>query len=197
MEKKFEPYSLNLDFESGELSFYNRKAEVRLSDLAPYVYNTKVVAERLARKEDPPIYSYFDCVQPSMIGEMNFGVTILSPGKIADEYNFTRGHYHTDTGAAEIYIGIRGEGFLLMQKRNGSCKIEKIERGKMVYAPRDWNGHRTVNAGKDKLVFLTIEQAASGHDYETIKRNGFAKLVIEKNGKPKLIDNPKYKPQNV
>jgi len=191
--KNLDPFSLDLDFESGKLSSYDKKAEIRLSDLAPYVYNTKVVEERLARKENPVIYSYQDCVQPSVIGEMNFGITVIFPGKIGDEYNFTRGHYHTNMEPGEIYIGIQGEGLLLAQKRNGSCRSERIERGRVVYAPGDWNGHRTVNTGKDKLIFLTIEQAASGHDYETVKRNGLAKLVVEEDGKPKLIDNPKYK----
>jgi len=192
--KNLEPFSLDLDFESGKLSFYNKKAEIRLSDLAPYVYNTRVVEERLARNENPVIYSYYDHVQPSTIGEMNFGITIILPGKIGDEYNFTRGHYHTNMEPGEIYIGIQGEGILLAQRRNGSCKSETIERGRVVYAPGDWNGHRTVNTGKDKLIFFTIEQAASGHDYETVRRNGLAKLVVEEDGKPKLIDNPKYKP---
>ena len=191
--KNLDPFSLDLDFESGKLSSYDKKAEIRLSDLAPYVYNTKIVEERLARKENPVIYSYQDCVQPSVIGEMNFGITIIFPGKIGDEYNFTRGHYHTNMEPGEIYIGIQGEGLLLAQKRSGSCRSERIERGRVVYAPGDWNGHRTVNTGKDKLIFLTIEQAASGHDYETVKRNGLAKLVVEEDGKPKLIDNPKYK----
>ena len=192
--KNLDPFSLDLDFESGKLSSYDKKAEIRLSDLAPYVYNTKIVEERLARKENPVIYSYQDRVQPSVIGEMNFGITIIFPGKIGDEYNFTRGHYHTNMEPGEIYIGIQGEGLLLAQKRSGSCRSKRIERGRVVYAPGDWNGHRTVNTGKDKLIFLTIEQAASGHDYETVKRNGLAKLVVEEDGKPKLIDNPKYKP---
>ena len=192
MKREFKPYSLNLDFESGGLSFYNKKVEIRLSDLEPLIHNTKVVKAKLAKNENPLVYLYYDCVQPSVMGEMSFGVTRIFPGKIGDEYNFTRGHYHTDGGAGEIYIGIRGEGLLLFQKRDGSCTSEKLERGKVVYAPTDWNGHRTVNTGKEELVFFTIEQADSGHDYETIKEKGFAKLVVERNGKPKIVDNPQY-----
>ncbi|MEM2522631.1 MAG: glucose-6-phosphate isomerase, partial [Candidatus Bathyarchaeia archaeon] len=32
-----------------------------------------------------------------------------------------------------------------------------------------------------------------GHDYETIKEKGFAKMVIEERGKPKIVDNPRFK----
>jgi len=192
MKKEFKPYSLDLNFESGELSFYNKKVEIRLSDLEPFFYDTEAVKDKLAENENPLVYSYYDCVQPSVRGEMSFGVTIILPGKIGEEYNFTRGHYHTDGGAGEIYFGIRGNGLLLFQKRDGSCTSEKLERGKVVYAPTDWNGHRTVNTGKEELVFFTIEQADSGHDYETIKEKGFAKLVVERNGKPKIVDNPRY-----
>jgi len=193
MKKEFKPYSLNLNFKSGKLSFYNKKVEIRLSDLKPFFYNTEAVKDKLTKNENPLIYSYYDCVQPSVRGELSFGVTRILPGKIGDEYNFTRGHYHTDGGAGEIYIGIKGEGLLLLQKRDGSCTSEKLEIGKVVYAPADWNGHRTVNTGKDELVFLAIEQADSGHDYETIKEKGFAKLVVERKEKPAIVDNPGYK----
>ena len=193
MRKKLKPYGLCLNFESGELSFYNKKVEIKLSDLKEFFSNREAVESKLIKGEDPLIYLYYDCVQPPVRGEMSFGVTRVLPGKIGDEYNHTRGHYHTDGGAGEIYVGIKGEGFLLLQKRDGSCTNEKLERRKVVYAPVDWNGHRTVNTGKDELVFLTIEQADSGHDYETIKKRGFAKLVVERNGKPVIVDNPRYK----
>lgn len=193
MRKKLKPYGLYLNFESGELSFYNKKVEIKLSDLKEFFSNREAVESKLIKGENPSIYSYYDCVQPPVRGEMSFGVTRILPGKIGDEYNHTRGHYHTDGGAGEIYVGIKGEGFLLLQKRDGSCTSEKLERGRVVYAPADWNGHRTVNTGKDELVFLTIEQADSGHDYETIKEKGFAKLVVERNGKPVMVDNSRYK----
>ena len=193
MRKELKPYSLCLNFESGELSFYNKKVEIKLSDLKNFFSNREAVESKLTKGEDPLIYSYYDCVQPPVRGEMSFGVTRILPGKIGDEYNHTRGHYHTDGGAGEIYVGIKGEGFLLLQKRDGSCTSEKLERGRVVYTPTDWNGHRTVNTGKDELVFLTIEQADSGHDYETIKEKGFAKLVVERNGKPVMVNNSRYK----
>jgi len=193
MKKEFIPYSLNLNFKSGKLSFYNKKVEIRLSDLKPFFYNTEAVKDKLTKNENPLIYSYYDCVQPSVSGELSFGITIILPGKIGDEYNFTRGHYHMGGGSGEIYIGIKGKGLLLLQKRDESYTSEKLERGKVVYAPTDWNGHRTVNTGKDKLIFFTIEQADSGHDYETMRKKGFAKLVIERNGKPVIVDNPRYK----
>lgn len=193
MKREFKPYGVNLNLEGGKISFYNKKVEIRLSDLEPFFHDTEAVKDKLAKNENPLIYSYYDCVQPPVRGELSFGVTRILPGKIGDEYNHTRGHYHTDGGAGEIYVGIKGEGFLLLQKRDGSCVSEKLERGRVVYAPTDWSGHRTVNTGIDELVFLTIEQADSGHDYETIKEKGFAKLVVERNGKPVMVDNSRYK----
>ena len=32
----------------------------------------------------------------------------------------------------------------------------------------------------------------AGHDYEVIRQKGFAKLVIEEEGQPKVVDNPKF-----
>ena len=81
-----------------------------------------------------------------------------------------------------------------MQKRDGEFRSEKIVKGGVIYAPMDWSGHRTVNTGKDNLVFFTVELAETGHDYKIVRKDGFAKLVVERKGKPRIINNPKYRP---
>jgi glucose-6-phosphate isomerase len=38
-----------------------------------------------------------------------------------------------------------------------------------------------------------VFRADAGHNYKTIETKGFRKLIIEKDGKPIIIDNPKWK----
>jgi len=66
-----------------------------------------------------------------------------------------------------------------------------LKPGSIGYVPPGW-GHRTINTGSEKLVFFFIYPSDSGHDYELVKEKGFAKIVIEENGVPKVVDNPRF-----
>jgi len=125
-------------------------------------------------------------------GELNVGYTIIYPGKIGDEYYFTKGHFHKNILAGEVYIGVSGEGLILMQDREGGFMVEEIESEAIVYVPPGF-AHRTVNTGKKELIFLSVYPSDAGHDYESIMKTNFAKIVVERGGKPALIDNPNYK----
>ncbi|NIM45751.1 MAG: glucose-6-phosphate isomerase, partial [Nitrososphaeria archaeon] len=52
------------------------------------------------------------------------------------------------------------------------------------------SAHRSVNTGNSKLVFLAIYPSEAGHDYEAVRTKGFAKLVVQNDGKPTIVDNP-------
>jgi len=56
LKKGFKPYSLDLDFESGEISFYNKKVEIRLSDLEHFVYNTKVLKQTCQKRKPADLF---------------------------------------------------------------------------------------------------------------------------------------------
>ncbi|MEM2593454.1 MAG: glucose-6-phosphate isomerase family protein, partial [Candidatus Bathyarchaeia archaeon] len=87
---------------------------------------------------------------------------------------------------------ISGEGLILMQDRYGGVFTEEIRPETIVYVPPGL-AHRSVNTGKNELIFLAIYPSDAGHDYETVDRIGFAKIVVERDGKPTLIDNPNYR----
>ena len=188
---KVEPYSTILDLKTTTLKSFNKKVEVRLSDLKDFFNDQEVVNNILSKPRNPIIYEYYENSQPEVEGHLNFGVTIINPGKIGKEYYLTRGHYHAKEGTAEIYIGLKGEGIMIMQKKDGQAIYLSIKRGSIIYVPPYW-AHRTINVGKRKLSLLYIYPADAGHDYEIIKQKGFAKIVIEEKGQPKIIDNPKF-----
>lgn len=102
----------------------------------------------------------------------------------------TRGHFHLKP-AAEFYYGIRGRGMLLIQSEDGRAEYVELRPGVIGYVPPGW-GHRTINTGRGKFVFFFAYPSDAGHDYGIVKEKGFAKIVIEEKGKPKVVDNPKY-----
>jgi glucose-6-phosphate isomerase len=51
-----------------------------------------------------------------------------------------------------------------------------------------------MNIGSDNFVFLAVYPADAGYDYNTIAERGFAGLVVERDGKMQVVDNPRYLP---
>lgn len=145
-------------------------------------------------------------------GSKKRNITVWESGTVSGEYIKTYGHYHVGN-LDETYWIIHGEGIALLQKRveeNGEPVADRIEEfkaipvkaGDSVYMPSGY-GHLVVNTGKEWLVTSDnspVEGAGDsasmpGHaDYEPVKEmQGFAYYVVEKNGKPVLVPNKKYK----
>jgi len=77
----------------------------------------------------------------------------LYPGKVNSEFKMTRGHFHN---AEEVYLVLSGNG----QIKVGNEKIQ-IKKGDLITLHKNvW--HRTINTGKEKLVFLTIFERHQG-----------------------------------
>lgn len=80
-------------------------------------------------------------------------MNILYPGKVNGEFKMMRGHKHN---VDEVYLLLKGRGYIILGK-----KIVKIKEGDLITIP-DNTYHRTVNTGKEKLVFLTIFEKHEG-----------------------------------
>jgi len=44
----------------------------------------------------------------------------------------------------------------------------------------------------DDLIFLFVYTGNTGHDYATIEQQGFRKRVVQREGSPVVIDNPRW-----
>ncbi|MEM2902366.1 MAG: glucose-6-phosphate isomerase family protein [Candidatus Bathyarchaeia archaeon] len=189
MSKSYKPKLTSIRFDSGVI-LHATSIKRRLSDLKTFFMEKDVVEEMLKSGLNPLIYEVYECTQPAEKGHLNFGTTILKPGKIGKEFYLTKGHYHLKDESSEVYLGFKGEGLILLQSKTGETKVTSIGPGKVVYVPPKW-GHRTVNVGNEELVFFFTYPADAGHDYETVEKSGFLKLVVEKNGRPEVVDNPR------
>ena len=120
-----------------------------------------------------------------------FGTTIIYPGKVGSEYYMTKGHFHTILETAEVYYTLSGEGYMVMENPEGETLEEPLSKGAALYVPRRY-AHRTVNTGSEPLVLFFTFAADAGHDYGTIELKGFHKIILEKDGKPFIADNPNW-----
>ena len=104
----------------------------------------------------------------------------------------TKGHFHSKIETAEIYYCLRGHGYLLMENPEGDVELREMTPGVSVYVPPKF-AHRSINiSDTEPFVMFFVFRADAGHDYKTIETKGFRKLIIEKDGKPTIIDNPKW-----
>jgi len=185
------PFSMHLDFKKGELKPNDRTNIRKLSDMKGMFLDTESEL-RILQREDPIIYSFSERILPEENGHLQLATTTIHPGKIGEEYFMTKGHYHRRPDTSEVYLGLEGEGYLLTQTEDGNFESIVIQPGVVAYIPPYW-GHRMVNTGSKPFIFFAVYPGDAGHNYGDIEKTGFVKILIEKNGKPQLIDNPKWK----
>jgi len=137
---------------------------------------------------NPTIYSVANVEPAQGDGQLHYGLGRLMPGKIGREYYFTAGHLHTHRPAAEFYIGLCGEGLLLLQhEMTGETLVLPLKANLVIYVP-GYTAHRTVNCGTTPLTYLGVYPAQAGHDYGRIKETNFNKVVLEVDGQPTVMD---------
>jgi len=143
--------------------------------------------------EDALIYEFYDLGQPEDEGDIAFGTSITYPGRVGDEYYMTKGHFHTILDTGEVYYCLAGQGMMLMENPEGDWEAQSLKPGAAVYVPPRY-AHRSINVSStEPLATFFAFRADAGHDYGTIESKGFRKLVVEKAGRPDIIDNPKWK----
>lgn len=153
------------------------------------MYYDKAAEQALCRTSNPLIYSFSEKVLPEENGHLQLAMTTIQPGKVGEEYHMTKGHYHQRPDTSEIYLGVEGEGYLLMQTPGGDFGATSIKPSVVVYIPPFW-GHRMVNTGDSPFIFFAVYPGDAGHNYGDIEKTGFFRVPVERNGKPLLIDNP-------
>jgi glucose-6-phosphate isomerase len=103
----------------------------------------------------------------------------------------TKGHFHTQPHAAEIYHCLQGEGYLLLQTRAGEFREVSWRPGSVSHFSASW-AHRVVNTGADDLVFAASYHYNVPLDYEPIIARGFRKRLVKANGAPQFTDDPRW-----
>ncbi len=159
------------------LSQYDHHIVRRLSDLKDQFHDQQSYAATLA-SGDPILYEVYDLQRPELAGELLYGISIVHPGKVGDEYFMTKGHFHNVLETAEVYYCLRGQGYMVMETPQGEWSVEALQPGRVLYVPPCW-AHRSVNtAANEDLVTFFVYPGNAGHDYGSIEKQGFRKLVV-------------------
>ncbi|HXM58649.1 MAG TPA: glucose-6-phosphate isomerase family protein, partial [Candidatus Dormibacteraeota bacterium] len=111
--------------------------------------------------------------------------TVIQPGDAAGEFYMTRGHYHALRDRSEVYVGLAGEGLLVLADADGALRTEVMRRGALRFIPGGW-AHRVVNTGDVPLAFLAVYPADAGNDYDAIRVHGFPVRVFRGAAGPEL-----------
>lgn len=185
------PFSFDLSAPDFVPSSYDNHIKRHLSKMAGQYLDTEAF-NKAVKQEDRLLYEVYELRRPEREGELLHGISIVHPGKIGDEYHMTKGHFHTVLATGEIYYCLKGHGFMVMETPEGDWAVEELYPGRVLYVLPRW-AHRSVNASVDEdLVTFFVYPGHAGHDYGTIEEKGFRKLVVDKEGKPDIVDNPRW-----
>lgn len=139
------------------------------------------------REDDPIVYEVYSYSKgKDVLGNLNWGLTVLKPVYSHDECNMTKGHFHEDKDCAEIYFGIAGEGLLLLMNENGETWAEKVYEGSLHHIDGTI-AHRLVNIGDVDLKVGACWPTSAGHDYAAIEAKEFGYRIYKKNGQIEFI----------
>jgi glucose-6-phosphate isomerase len=185
------PFGFNINLTGAWQTQFDGKIERRLSALSGQ-YDDQSAFQALLDSGDPLIYEVYEIHRPHNSGELLSGVSVVHPGKVGQEYYMTKGHYHLVRETAEIYYCLRGQGYLLMENEDGEWCAEEFRPGRVVYVPPGW-AHRSVNVSpSEDLITFFAYPGHAGHDYATIETCGFRKLIVEQDGRPAIVNNPRW-----
>lgn len=181
MDELMLPFGLDIDLLEGTMSNPDNHLVRRASDMNGH-YADQAALQRLIDAGNPVHYEVFEMRIPEVYGQLLFCISKLYPGRVGDEFFMTKGHYHTVPQTAEVYLCLRGEGFMAMKTSDGKWDAQAMQRNRMVYVPPYW-AHRSINTGYEPLISFCVYPADAGHNYGDIEKQGFPKRVFFRSGK--------------
>ena len=179
-----QPFSATIDLAEGIMADATRTTSRKASSMRGHYADAEAL-ELIVAGGDPLHYEVFEKPVPEEYGHLMYCISKLSPGKVGAEYFMTKGHYHSVIQTGEIYLCLRGEGFMVMKTKDGKFAAEPMKRGAMVYVPPYW-AHRSVNTGPEPLISFCVYNAEAGHNYGDIESEGFVKRVLCLDGRPTI-----------
>ncbi len=182
--------SLPYAIENGAIAGHT-PLERHLSDLAT-AFADQNAARALVDAGDPLLYYVTLIEENSGPGQLHYGLGVLMPGKVGAEYFMTKGHLHAWRPAAEVYIGLAGQGMMLLEdEETGECTAVTLAENTVVYVPGH-TAHRTVNTGSDPLVYWGILSSDAGHDYGAVGKRNFRQVIVEVDGQPVVMGRAEF-----
>lgn len=185
MIPRLDPFTVMMSLTGGDLEPELGTVERRLADMEGMYLEEVADPERL-------VYRVFLMPVPEESSEIQCSTTVLEPGMVGGEFHMTKGHFHQVRDRSEVYVGLAGEGILVMATEDGRHATEPMGPGTVNYVPGGW-AHRSVNTGEEPLVFFAAYVGDAGHDYTTIEQEGFPVVVLGGEDGPQVVPNTRYR----
>jgi glucose-6-phosphate isomerase len=183
-----QPTSIQINLVDG-LMFPHTVHESRHVSHLSEQFSNRTAVEQLIAHGDPLVYEIFHHAFVTDNTDMAMGMSVISSGKVGDEYYMTKGHVHERGDQAEIYYCVQGTGLLLMDDLRDDFHAAPFSSGTAVHIPPQY-AHRVVNTGTQSLIFVSAFHLAAGHVYQPVAELGFANIVVEVDSKPVLRPSP-------
>ena len=191
-----EPVASVIEVSTGAMSGKTGRYEKRLSDLDGLYEDADAFRALTGKIGDAVVYAVEDFKPNDNAGDLIYGVTRMSPGRVGREYFLTRGHIHARANRPEIYYGQQGRGLMQLESPEGETRIVEIGPQTICYVPPYWI-HRSVNVGDEDLVMVFAYPSDSGQDYGIIETsNGMRhRVMATADGRWELVENAAYRPR--
>lgn len=189
-----DPAHCQVDISGGTMSGATGTYQKRLGDLAGLYADDAAFAALLASSGNPIVYDVADFRPSAESGDLIFGVTRMSPGRVGEEFFLTRGHIHAKADRPEIYYGQQGNGLMLLESPQGETRVVEMAPQTICYVPPFWI-HRSVNTGATDLVMVFSYPADAGQDYGIIEKSNGMRHRVMRDGRDgwKLVENADYR----
>ena len=161
---------------------------IRLASSMKGHYKDAAALEDLVRHGDPVHYEVFEKKIPEQARTASVLHQQDEPGDRGGRVLHDQGALpcRCPAGTAEVYLCLRGEGYMLMSCQAERAPCERFLPGRMVYVPPFW-GHRTVNTGEGPLISFCVYPGEAGHNYGDIEKEGFPVRVFKRAGKVDIV----------
>ena len=185
-----------VDLSTGRMADATRHYEKRFADLSGLYADAAAYAAMLPGLADEVVYHVWEHRVSESPGDLVFGTSVMRPGRVGEEFFFTRGHRHRVADRSEIYHCLAGTGVMLLEHATGEVRAVAMAPQRVVYVPPHWI-HRSVNTGPETLITLFCYAADAGQDYGVIESAGGMRARVVRDGADgwKLVDNPDWRPR--
>jgi glucose-6-phosphate isomerase len=119
-------------------------------------------------------------------GGLFWGSTTVEPGQVDNEYFMTHGHFHLKRDRTEYYGTVEGNGALILMDEQRRTRMESMSPGSLHFIP-PYTAHRVANVANVPLRFVACWPSDAGHDYDSIRKHGFGRRLLNLNGSPTLV----------
>ena len=144
------PVALSILAEAGRLGGSNGRYEKFLPDLDGLYRDAAAYQAQLAADDGRPVYWVETSRTEDGPGGLITGISVLEPGTVGAEYAMTRGHLHAIADRSELYVGLSGQGVMILETVDGDSEVVEVEpgpgglRARLLGAPQRQHRHRAL-----------------------------------------------------